>query len=82
MKGLWRRIRVPISDIRTVIEIEYDPTAQYHGYGISSGPLGQAYFASGNQAVQLEFRDGHKLLIGSQPANELARKIVEAQQLT
>jgi hypothetical protein len=82
MKGFWRRIRVPISDIRTAIAIEYDPVSEYRGYGIRSGPRGQAYIASGNQAVQLELRGGHRLLIGSQRPKELARKIVEAQRQT
>ena len=82
MKGLWRRVRVPIADIRTAIAIEYDPISEYHGYGIRSGPRGQAYIASGSQAVQLELRGGHKLLIGSQRFEELARKIVEAQRRT
>jgi hypothetical protein len=80
MKGFWRRVRVPVADIRTAAAIEYDPVSEYRGYGIRSGPRGQAYIASGNQAVQLELRDGRTLLIGSQQPYELARSIVEAQR--
>ncbi len=80
MKGFLRRMRVPVADIRTAVAVEYDPVAEYRGYGVRSGPRGQAYIASGNQAVQLELRDGRKLLIGSQQAKELARRIAEAQR--
>jgi hypothetical protein len=80
MKGLWRRTCVPLSDIRTAIAVQYDPLREYRGYGIRSGPRGQAYIASGDQAVQLELLNGHKLLVGSQQPKELARKIAEAQR--
>jgi hypothetical protein len=80
MKGLWRRTRIPVADIRTAVAVEYDPVSEYRGYGIRSGPRGQAYIASGNEAVQLELRNGRKLLVGSQQPKELARKIVEAQR--
>jgi hypothetical protein len=80
MKGLWRRVRVPVADIREAAAIEFDPVREYGGYGVRFGPRGQAYIASGKQAVQLEMRDGRKLLIGSRRADELARGIVEAQR--
>ena len=80
MKGFWRRINVPVADIRAAAAVEYDPISEYGSYGIRSGPRGEAYIAAGNQAVQLELGDGRKLLIGSQQPKELARKIVEAQQ--
>jgi hypothetical protein len=79
MKGFWRRIRVPVSDIRTAVAIDYDPVSEYRGYGVRSGRRGQAYIAFGNHAVQLELLDGRKLLVGSQQSQELARKIGEAQ---
>ena len=79
MKGFWRRTRVAVADIRAATAVEYDPVAEYRGYGVRSGPRGQAYIASGNQAVQLELRDGRKLLVGSQQPKELVRRIVEAQ---
>jgi hypothetical protein len=80
MKGLWRRTRVAVADIRAAAAVEYDPVVEYRGYGVRMGPRGQAYIASGSQAVQLELGDGRKLLVGSQQAKELARKIVEAQR--
>ena len=80
MKGFFRRARIPLADIREASAVEYDPAAEYRGYGVRSGPRGKAYIASGNQAVQLELRDGHKLLIGSARARELAHAIAEVRR--
>ena len=80
MKGFWRRTRVPLADIRSARVVDYDPVTEYGGYGIRSGPLGRAYIASGRRGVQLELKDGRKLLIGSQRSEELAQRIVEAQR--
>jgi hypothetical protein len=79
MKGFWRRTRIPLADIRTAAAVEYDPIREYRGYGVRMGPRGQGYIAFGNQAVQLELRDGRKFLVGSQQSKELARKIIEAR---
>ena len=79
MKGFWRKTRVAIKDIRSAAAVEYDPATEYRGYGVRRGPRGQAYIASGNKAVQLELRDGRKLLVGSQRPKELVRRIAEAQ---
>jgi hypothetical protein len=80
MKGFLRRTRVPVANIRSAEAVEYDPVGEYRGYGVRPGPRGQAYIASGNQAVQLELRDGRKLLIGSQRARELASRIADARR--
>jgi hypothetical protein len=79
MKGFWRRTSVALAEIRAAVSVEYDPVAEYRGYGVRSGPRGQAYIAYGCQAVQLELRDGRKLLVGSQRSQELARRIADAQ---
>jgi hypothetical protein len=79
LKGLWRKRHVPLAGIRSAIEVEYDPAAEYGGYGIRSGAKGLAYIASGNRGVQVELNDGHKLLIGSQRPGDLARRITEAR---
>ncbi len=79
LRGLWRRRRVPLSDVRSATSVQYDPVSEYGGYGIRSGPRGAAYIASGNRAVQIELRDGHKLLVGSQRPEELAVKILQGR---
>ena len=77
MRGLWRKRHVPLAAIRSAAPVRFDPAAEYGGYGIRSGPRGLAYIAEGNRAVQLELKDGSKLLIGSQRADELAARIIE-----
>jgi hypothetical protein len=77
LQGLWRKRRVRLSDIRSAVEVRYDPAAEYGGYGIRSSSKGLAYIASGNRGVQVELNDGRKLLIGSQRADELARSILQ-----
>jgi hypothetical protein len=41
MKGFWRRIRVPIADIRAAAAVEYNPIGEYRGYGVRMGPRGK-----------------------------------------
>jgi hypothetical protein len=79
MRGLVRRTRVPLADIRSAVSVKFDPTAEYVGYGVRNGPRGQAWIASGNQAVQLELTGDRKLLVGSQRPDDLARLISEAR---
>jgi hypothetical protein len=79
LRGLWRRKRVPLDTIRSATAVQYDPIGEYGGYGIRSGARGLAYIASGNRAVQLELKDGRRLLVGSQHAEELALKIMQSK---
>jgi hypothetical protein len=51
---------------------QYRPLLEYGGWGIKYGRKGWAYNVSGNMGVQLVFKNGKKLLIGSQKAQELA----------
>jgi hypothetical protein len=81
LKGVWRRTRVPVAEIRSAVPVKYDAAREYGGYGIRPGPRGRAYIASGAEAVQLELRDGRKILLGSHRPDELARGIIEAQRL-
>jgi hypothetical protein len=53
----------------------YRPILEYGGWGIRSSRAGKAYNVSGNRGVQLELRNGRRLLIGSQRADELAAAI-------
>jgi hypothetical protein len=78
LQGLWRKRRIPLGDIRSAVEVQYDPAAEYGGYGIRAGQMGLAYIATGNRGVRVELNDGRKVLIGSQRAGELARSITQA----
>jgi len=55
----------------------YRPILEYGGWGIryGFGKKGRAYNVSGNKGVQLIFKNGKRLLIGSQKSDELAEAI-------
>lgn len=55
---------------------QYKPIWEYGGWGIRfSLRYGKAYNVSGNKGVQLVFKSGNKLLIGSQKPDELEAAI-------
>lgn len=78
LRGLWKRRKIPLREIRSAAAMEYDPTADFGGYGIRTGRGGTAYIARGNRAVELALDSGGKFFIGSQNPEELARKIRDA----
>ncbi len=69
--------RIAFTEIVSATAREYSAIGEYGGWGIryGLGGVGRAYNTSGNQGVQLVFKDGRKLLIGSQRAKELAELI-------
>jgi hypothetical protein len=75
LKGLWPKRMVPLEAIRSAKPVEFDPVSDAGGYGIRTGKLGQSYTARGNRGVHLALADGHKILIGSQNADILAKRI-------
>jgi hypothetical protein len=60
-------------DLSEIHARQYRPIREYGGWGIRYGLFGKgkAYNVSGNKGVQLVFKDGKRLLIGSQKAEEL-----------
>lgn len=54
---------------------EYSPLKEYGGWGIRYGKKGMAYNVSGNRGVQLEFKNGKRLLIGSLRPEELVSQM-------
>ena len=75
LRGLFRRRKIPLGEVRTARTVEYDAIRDFGGYGIRSGRRGRAYTARGNKGVELELRDGRKILIGSQQPTELQGRI-------
>lgn len=65
----------PYESINSYKVREYSPLKEYGGWGIRYGMKGMAYNVSGNRGVQLEFKNGKKLLIGSQQPEELVSRI-------
>lgn len=53
----------------------YRPLLEYGGWGIRWGPKGRAYNVSGHEGVQLVFKNGKRLLIGSAKPRELEAAI-------
>ena len=78
-RGLWRIRRVPLASIHLAKAIQYDPVADFGGYGIRSGAHGMGYIAHGNGGVQIELINDGKLLVGSQRPEDLAAKIMQAK---
>jgi hypothetical protein len=52
--------------------ITYDPLLDYGGWGVRSGRKGKAYNVEGNRGLQLYFKSGRPLLIGTQKGEELS----------
>ncbi len=72
---LTRQHRFEWNEIQSCEARTYRPLREYGGWGVRYGRSGKAYNVHGNRGVQLVFRDGSKLLIGSQRADELAEAI-------
>ena len=71
----------PLSDIMAMTARTYDPM-EYGGWGVRGFPsrYGWAYNVRGNRGVEIEFKNGHRLMLGSQRAEELVRAIEEAKR--
>ena len=63
-------------DLRQYYARKYRPIWEYGGWGIRcSFRNGRAYNVSGNKGLQLVFKDGKRLLIGSQTPEDLEQAI-------
>jgi len=68
--------RFGAEDLSEYYARRYKPLREYGGWGIRcSLKKGKAYNVSGNKGVQLVFKSGKRLLIGSQRAEELEEAI-------
>ena len=63
-KYLW-------TEIETAEVRKYKPLLEYGGYGIRGFGKNRALNISGNTGFQLVFKDGRKLLIGTQKGHEM-----------
>jgi hypothetical protein len=71
----YRRF-IGLQDIQSFTVKEYHPLKDYGGWGVKwSSKHGMAYNVSGNRGVQLELRDGTRVLIGSQKPELLANAL-------
>ena len=59
-------------EIEKIYSREYKPIKEYGGWGIKgSWKRGKAYNISGNQGIQLELKNGKKILLGTQKPQEV-----------
>ena len=58
---------------------KYNALKEYGGWGIRYGLSGTAYNVQGNIGLHLTFKNGKKLLIGTQKAEELQRALQQTQ---
>lgn len=69
---------IRFDEISSFYARQYRPIREYGGWGIRVGRGGTAYNVSGNQGLQLELKDGKRILIGSQKSGEFARAVAQA----
>jgi len=72
------------SELKVANVRNYDPIGEYGGWGYRSGFLwnkskGKAINISGDVGIQLEFKNGKKLLIGTQKEDEAKQIIINYQ---
>lgn len=67
----------PFETMESAAARTYRPLLEYGGWGLRGWGRNRAWNISGNQGVQLVFRDGRRLLLGSQRAGDLAAALTE-----
>lgn len=60
---------------------QYNPLREYGGWGIRMGPSGSAYNISGNKGIQLVFKNGKRLLIGTNAPDDLGAVLMKIGKL-
>lgn len=62
-------------EIAEIYVREYSALSEFGGWGIryGSGRTGKAYNVSGNHGIQLVFKSGSKILIGTKKLNQVAK---------
>ena len=69
----WKEIFIAWDQLESCHVRTYSPLGEYGGWGIKYGlgGAGKAYNVSGSQGLQLVFKDGSRLLIGTKKPQEL-----------
>ena len=66
----WSFQKIGYDELDTFEVTTYRPIRDYGGWGVRYGSKGKAYNVSGNRGVLLTFKNGKRLLIGSQRSDE------------
>lgn len=73
--------KIEWSEIEKIYTREYKPIKEYGGWGIKgSWKRGKAYNVSGNQGIQIELKNGKKILIGTQKSQEVNEIILKLKK--
>lgn len=75
---LTRQHSFEYASMRACSPRRYRPIREFGGWGVRIARTGKAYNVTGNLGVQLVFRDGKRLLLGTQRPEALATAIREA----
>lgn len=69
------------TEMEQVYVRKYSPISEFGGWGLrySLSSAGKAYNISGNQGIQIVFKDGKKLLIGTNKPEEAAEALKQFQ---
>lgn len=77
----FRTKNFPMVDIESFEACTYRPILHYGGWGLRYRfRRGWCYNVSGNKGVRFVFKDGKKLLVGSQKPEEFARALQQAKE--
>ena len=67
--------RIKWNEIERCYGRKYRPISEFGGWGVRMGSKGGAYNVKGNLGIQIEFKNGKKLLIGTQKPKEAQQTI-------
>ena len=67
--------RFAYEDIDVIEARQYSPIREYGGWGMRYGPKGGAFNMYGNRGVQFVFKNGRRVLVGSQQADTMVDAI-------
>lgn len=75
----WKEKFISFSELSDCYVRQYSPIGEFGGWGIKYGlgGAGKVYNVSGNMGLQLVFKNGSKLLIGSQRSDEIQKVLSE-----
>ena len=76
----WHFRDIERDKIRKIYVRKYKPIWEYLGWGIRFGPSGRAYNTMGKIGLQLELKNGRKILIGTQKKEELKEIIQKLKE--
>lgn len=66
---------VKFEDILLYEIVKYKPLREYGGWGIRMGKYGIAYTVKGNRGIMFKLKNGKRILLGSQRADEFIKAL-------